>query len=440
MRRNGLASFESLERRLMLDGKVVVSISHGDLMITGDGNDNSVEVSYVEDDDGDFYEITGFDDTEINGGDSQTIDADAVRDDIRIDLKGGDNELFIGVEPVDDAPAFPAPDDLRIHTGNGDDSIRVENVVVGDDLTIHARDGFNDLQVHETAVAEDLELRGGDDGNELTVADSQIGEDLLLHGGDDSDVLGLVDSEVGEEAELDGEDGSDKIGAFDVLIQGDFEVNGDDGHDQVVIDDGIFGDDVWIRTDSGDDTVVLEGLIEIQEDLRIWTGRGNDQVFADPDRDQGTGGGGPSDELIIRVGEDAFLQMGSGHDEVFFTNLEVHDDLLIFGHSGDDAVLLEDVDVEEKLTVALNGGHNELGLEDVSFARRHFSGIDGDQPEIDDDRASETADCVRDAVFEALDLLAPLSEEADEGTSLDVARGAAIASLIPGYDGPQRPS
>src|SRR5437899_10462883 len=56
---------EQLERRAMLAGNVSVSVTGGNLIVTGDNHDNAVLIQEVDDGDGNAnthaYEITGFD-------------------------------------------------------------------------------------------------------------------------------------------------------------------------------------------------------------------------------------------------------------------------------------------------------------------------------------------------------------------------------------------
>src|SRR5262245_27198229 len=123
-RRLGL---ENLESRQLLAGDVTVSVSGGDLTITGDGAANGVLMFQLGDGQ---YRIAGVRQvgaaTRIRLGNStasyQTVTG--VTDDVVINLQGGNDRVTVTHNPGFSLYST-LPDDLTIYTGSGDDVVRL---------------------------------------------------------------------------------------------------------------------------------------------------------------------------------------------------------------------------------------------------------------------------------------------------------------------------
>ena len=155
---------EQLEGRAMLAGNVTVSVSGGNLIVTGDNNDNAVLIQQTGPN---SYTITGFDfdngalsgrqsgPTTIRGagtdlgGDARLVTG--VRGNIIVDLKKGNDSLAVG-NSLDDLNAlvedggglglglgsasgangasgqFHAPANLIINMGDGNDEVVILGV------------------------------------------------------------------------------------------------------------------------------------------------------------------------------------------------------------------------------------------------------------------------------------------------------------------------
>ena len=117
---------EGLERRAMLAGDVFASVSgSGNLTITGDSDDNSIEITQLT---ATSFSITGLDGTLINGESDIEVD---VSGNVTIDLRNGDDTVAItGATDLD------FDDNLTIKTGNGLDVVTLTDVTVDNNLKI----------------------------------------------------------------------------------------------------------------------------------------------------------------------------------------------------------------------------------------------------------------------------------------------------------------
>ncbi len=111
--------FEELEPRVLLDGNVMVTVSEGgDLKIKGDRLGNNITIGAGIG--AGQYNVTGNDGTTVNG--LLFVVVENVSDDFKIDMKGGDDVLFMSLLTV--------PDKLRIKTRWGADLVGVVDVIV----------------------------------------------------------------------------------------------------------------------------------------------------------------------------------------------------------------------------------------------------------------------------------------------------------------------
>ncbi|HUS38168.1 MAG TPA: hypothetical protein VMX74_01890, partial [Pirellulales bacterium] len=176
----------------MLAGNVTASLVDGDLIVTGDRLDNSVEIAIVS---GDLV-VRGFDDTTINGAVTPFVavaGSATIADDLFVRLGSGDDVLILndGVEVTDRAlislsngnDEFGASNitvgtDLNIFAWRGDDTIHLDNIDVGDDLLIHSTTGNDTINVMNSDIADDIRAKTGA-GNDAFVLDtSAIGNDV----------------------------------------------------------------------------------------------------------------------------------------------------------------------------------------------------------------------------------------------------------------------
>ena len=226
-------NFEPLERRQMLAGTVRIEISNaGDFRLRGDNADNQFTVEQGSS----SLRFTSLDGTtfEFNGNESTQLFIGGAPRDVRIDLRGGDDEIRF--EAVDVA------DDLIIRGGAGSDQITMAGSMVGDDTRIDGGSGRFD--------------------DRLVIEDSVIGDDVRLNIG------------AGQIASVTAADCADVSGS---TIHGDLNIRGSRGKSCVILQDSDVNGKTAVNTGRDNDSVVIDGM-ELASDIRISTSSGEDDV------------------------------------------------------------------------------------------------------------------------------------------------------------------
>ncbi len=256
-------SLESLEGRSLLAGVVSVSVSGGDLIITGDGEANEIQIIQSLQNGAPIagrYFIAGQNNTTITG----TVNGFAngvVTDDIVINLNGNNDRLTMG-DGINGH--FIVPDDLEINTADGSDVVVVNRVTVRDDATILTGNGNDSLTVRVT-VGGLAGIDGGDNNmtidtgglaDTLVLQNIFVRRDLNINTGDDF-FADTIDFRVGN------------IGRDTTIVTGG-------GADNVLIADVGFNGNLAINTGSGTDTVRIDRCQVNQ--LSVLLGSGTDQL------------------------------------------------------------------------------------------------------------------------------------------------------------------
>ena len=219
---------ETLESRELMAGDVRVTVSGGDLVITGDSAANSIEVRQVGID---RFEGRGVS-TKINGQ-SNARTFPGVFDDVQVALNGGNDRVVIKGN---------IPDDLLINAHAGNDYIKLERVVA-EDVTINTGSGSDQVYVYDSQTKADLNinnnLQNSGDHEYVIVSNTQVGTvfdgtlNIDLHGGNDKvyisnvatdhlmaslydgdDYLSIRNTTVKGLCELDGGEGTDGLNRF----------------------------------------------------------------------------------------------------------------------------------------------------------------------------------------------------------------------------------
>lgn len=183
---------QQLEARTMMAGDVSVFLSPTDardLVIQGDGLDNSILIQEVGED---RFRISGrgtapfnIRPTLING--STTPVEFTVTDDIRVSMGGGNDR----VEITDLIMRNFAHSDLEILMGAGSDELRIENSHIGDDATFDMGSGNDKAYIYELYVSSDLNVIGNDGHDYLDIIDNRANNLQVFGGsGDESVYLG----------------------------------------------------------------------------------------------------------------------------------------------------------------------------------------------------------------------------------------------------------
>lgn len=150
--------FEILERRLMLDGTVTVSLSAtGLLSITGDAQNNTVVVEQI---DQNYVISSPTNDTIVYQNNTPgEIPIGQVRN-IRVDLRDGD-DLFAFGGMGSDAPQSEVRGSLTVRMGNGADRVDINAALIRNSLTIDTGRGSDAVVVTNSTVQRNLDLSTG---------------------------------------------------------------------------------------------------------------------------------------------------------------------------------------------------------------------------------------------------------------------------------------
>lgn len=180
---------ESLEPRTLLAGDVHVFLdSKGHFIVTGDGAANGIQLDQY----GEFV-IQGVDaggaPTRVNGVENGIAVFPATGNrDIRIQLKGGDDTIEVGVRSDSVSP----PHDLSIDTGAGNDSaLLIGDTNVGHNLVLAGGSGRDTLFIVGVQIGNDVEVTAGDGDDILEIYGSDIADDLSINAGAGKDTVSI---------------------------------------------------------------------------------------------------------------------------------------------------------------------------------------------------------------------------------------------------------
>lgn len=348
---------EQLERRAMLAGNVAVSVSGGNLIVTGDNQDNAVLIQEVDDGDDNpnthAYEITGFDfadsglggfqsgPTNITGG-GTAVDPDlggtsarivkGVTANIIIDLKKGNDALGVG-NSVDDLISLAEDCGFGLGIGSGSGS------------------GGTSTSVSVIAQAEQPVLEGTltvpvslvvnlGDGNNVSSIIADVGVNnnagsMVINGGKNADGIAVGntfdttgDAIVHGDVVISTGKGDDNVCVDNATIFGALAINAGDGFNNVRAEDfGALA--ATIVSGKNDDNITVVSF-DLDTALTINAGNGNNSVdVADFDAGQGDGPNG------LRHGGAVTIVTGSGADNVGLFDFTA-DNVVVNTGSGND--------------------------------------------------------------------------------------------------------
>lgn len=217
-------SLESLEARTLLSN-VTAEFQNGDLRISGDGNDNSVEITQTPS----GFIVRGLDGTGINGrppnGGSFLATNEPV-DDVHVSFAaGGDNSILL----ID----LDIEDDLIVRGGDGRDAVGVVAGRVGDDVKIKTQNG-NDLALVQLLSADIVNINTG-------------------NGRDKAVVLGVPNESIVNKMTIKTGNGSDEVLVAGYTTNGNVSINTGSGNDAVFMQDLQLNRGMKVSMSSGDD-------------------------------------------------------------------------------------------------------------------------------------------------------------------------------------------
>jgi hypothetical protein len=260
--------FESLEGRLMMAGNVAVSVTGGDLVLTGDNAGNLLEIRQVQLNDAPIpgrFLVTGVNGTTINGQNSQVFQN--VTDDVRINLNGGNDRVTLGQGTT--VESFQVPDDLEINTGNGSDVVILDRITAGDDATLRTGAGADFVNVKAVVGragvdfgANDLTIDTGANYDYVRMENTTVRRNVTVNTGIDNftDVVDMLFSEIGNDTNLNTGAGNDVVNIFNVRFNDDLTVNTGTGQDDVDIDQSTV-DELSVNLGGDSDSLELTNSV-----------------------------------------------------------------------------------------------------------------------------------------------------------------------------------
>jgi hypothetical protein len=246
----------------------------------------------------------------------------------------GNDDVFIG---LGETPSY-FYEDLIVVAGDGDDQ-----VIVGD-----ASASDTSLDVYD-----DLIVNAGDGTDLIDVAYYDVGADVVLDAGPGDD--------VGYESQTPGTAEADFSGGvlmFDMDIDGNLHVFLGNGSDLAEIEDVSVGNNAFIDAGADDDHESLDF----------------------PNGNAGYAFGGVN-IFGLDVGNNFWLNLGSGYDTAYVSDLLVDNNAYFNAGGDDDELVLENVDIFNNLHVQMGGGDDTLSI-DGSFANEAWLFGDGGNEDL----------------------------------------------------------
>lgn len=259
---------ESLERRQLLAGNVTATITGaGDLVINGDSGDNLIGV---------FVHASGA--VDVVGYDGTTVDdfglaGSQISGDIRINLKGGDDDLHFSGAMNDDVPV----DDVRVVGGSGNDTIYMSYLSgITGNVNIVGGAGNDDIRPAYLNFAGDLTISTGG-GTDLASVFGSVAEEITINTGSDVDRVRIAYSTSEGRITISAGSGENGIALHGVESNGPLTIRSGGGADQININAAytVNGSDLVISSGGGDDAIEIQNSV-VTGKLDMKTSGGND--------------------------------------------------------------------------------------------------------------------------------------------------------------------
>ena len=350
---------EPLESRRLLAGQVAVAgTAAGDIVITGDNQDNDIRLVLDQVGFASYLVVEGHNGTQIefdgNVGPTQSVPITrqgnnfVINRDVRIQMRGGNDE----VEVLAWLPtgSLTIQRDLNVNMGSGSDTFIVEgdpatHSYVGRDLTVNASAGADGdyVEVYQM-IAPRVNLRVGASGSgfDQAIFHESLTGNLRMNGTSGETVLAVSDAQAFD-ARLSSGSGEDQI------MIADSHFDRLDLNSGSVANDAVVGDHIMLGSSRVDGNTTIRG------------GAGRTSVQLIPTSL------GAATALIGEVA----INTGGGDDQVRISNGELQvflDDLTIDTGSGDDRVEIEGKSIFNSASIRLGGGADELHFEFDPFA------------------------------------------------------------------------
>jgi hypothetical protein len=318
--------FESLERKQMLAGDVLVSVVNGNLLIKGDAEANSIVITAGEA--AGTLVVQGLDGTNVQFADADPTDPPAP-------------ETGLVVEGVSGH--------VRVGLGEGDDTVAIHDVQLHRSLTINAGAGNDEVRI---GAAEDIEGEAPEDA----AANVRVGGPVTIRTGEGNDTVIVGNAAVGLLSVLT--DGGD-----DTVTLG-LEGGGSDGDEDTATLRARLG--INVALGDGADTVTLQD-VATRGGIAIGGGNGGDTVDLADVRAM---------ILAVRGGGD------DSADSVNVESLEIGHAGFELGGGGDNLSIVDSA--FRSLAVGMGAGDDTLSISTVTARRALLAGGEGTADELSD--------------------------------------------------------
>lgn len=325
--------FESLERKHMLAGNVLVSLVGGNLIIEGDEAGNQIAISSGEAPGS--YVIQGLDGTVVSRANAAPGDPPAPESGLVVERVRGN---------------------VRVGLGEGDDTVIVHDARFHHNLTIGTGAGEDEVRIGAAADASPGEVLAGEDAN---VAVRGL---LTVSTGEDADTVTVADASIG--------------GVLSILT---------DGGDDTVNLGAEAAASVAASSVGAGDAATLHARLGVN----VLLGEGMDQLVARDVATRGVmsiGGGGGADTIGVHDTRAAVLGIrggdGDGSDNVALSGLRVHHAAIGLGDGADSLSIVDSAFTS--LAVALGAGNDSLSIRTVQATHALLGGGEGDGDELSD--------------------------------------------------------
>lgn len=271
-RRKALArvtGFESLERRALLTGNVLVELTGPDAFLTGDTDNNSVEIVAV----GTTVVVRGLNGTTINGGTTAfTLSAASTTFAGALSASLGDGNDVVSI-----GAGLTISGDVTLRGSAGNDSLGVAGTTLGSDLRIVAGTGTNILSLQNATVAGDVFLSSLGTAT-VNVSSSTIGGRLQIYTSQGADTIVVSSTTVNGRTNIHAGRGNDDIVIRNSTLHGRLHVNAGAGNDILFVDATTVDRVARIEMHRGADSVQIQGASNFLRRTVIFSGAGRDAV------------------------------------------------------------------------------------------------------------------------------------------------------------------
>ncbi len=242
------AQSQSLEKRTLLAGNAIVSFSGGNLSVTGDGLDNTIEVTAA----GGNVIVRGLNNTTINGS----------------------TTAFIAV-----SNSTAIPGSVSIGTGDGNDTVMFSrNVSVGGLTTVDGGAGNDSIGSTGATFQGGVQIHGRRGNDSISLSNTTVAGLLWIKTKTGDDIVSLDGVTVNGRLKIKSGKGNDNVVLNNVTVSDKTSIHTEANNDIVAVRNSTLNGHVKIRTRQNEDMVVLEGNT-FRSTTHINTGRNIDNVL-----------------------------------------------------------------------------------------------------------------------------------------------------------------